>query len=74
MLITFPNVTHQDQIVGCNLYSLFTTVVMQRVPSLPLLIQEVNEDDEVILMYRFYYHMDLDRKSRNVELLFKQAR
>jgi hypothetical protein len=35
--------------------------------------QEVNEDDEVILMYRFYYHMDLDRKSRNVELLFKQA-
>ena len=37
-------------------------------------IQGVDEDDDIILMYRYFYHLDLHHDSMNVEILFKQAR
>jgi hypothetical protein len=43
-------------------------------PNKTLAEQEVTETDELILMYRFYYHMTLERNSENLELLYKQAR
>lgn len=43
-------------------------------PSKTLAEQEVTESNELILMYRFYYHMTLDRYSANLELLYTQAR
>ncbi|CAI7995568.1 Talin-2 [Geodia barretti] len=43
-------------------------------PNKTLAEQEVTDSDELILMYRYYYHMSLDRHSPNLELLYKQAR
>lgn len=43
-------------------------------PNKALAEQEVTKNDELILMYRFYYHLELERGSANVETLYKQAR
>ncbi|XP_019848741.1 PREDICTED: fermitin family homolog 1-like [Amphimedon queenslandica] len=43
-------------------------------PSKTLTEQEVSPQDELILMYRYYYHMDLEKESKETEMLYKQAR
>lgn len=43
-------------------------------PNKTLSEQEVTAEDELILMYRFYYHRHFDSNSKNVELLYTQAR
>ncbi|KAL5477255.1 hypothetical protein EMCRGX_G024024 [Ephydatia muelleri] len=43
-------------------------------PNKTLSEQEVTAEDELILMFRFYYHKHFDSNSKNVELLYTQAR